>query len=118
MKPCKKCGGTDRFKSGPCRPCSKKYVQANKEHYRVYFKNYHRERTYGLTEGGFNRLLTEQGGCCAICRCVPKKYFVDHCHDTGKVRGLLCPGCNTALGQLNDDPTLVRRALEYITDGP
>lgn len=40
---------------------------------------------------------------------------VDHCHDTGRVRGMLCHGCNTALGKLGDNVAGLRRALEYLT---
>ncbi len=47
---------------------------------------------------------------------IKKTMSVDHCHITGKVRGLLCNLCNTAIGSLNDDSTLVRRAAEYLDE--
>jgi IS30 family transposase len=56
---------------------------------------------YGLTPEMYEELLAHQGGSCAICKnaCTTgKKLAVDHCHDTGRVRGLLCASCNTQLG--------------------
>ena len=65
-------------------------------------------------------MLTAQSGGCAICGRKPeqqKRYqtlHVDHCHETGKVRGLLCDQHNLLLGQFNDDPKLLRRAADYL----
>jgi hypothetical protein len=64
-------------------------------------------------------MLVAQGGGCAICGSTdtkgPGQFFaVDHCHETGAVRGLLCLCCNTALGQLGDDVDLLRRAIDYL----
>lgn len=54
-------------------------------------------------------------GHCAICRCIPKgKLALDHDHKTGKLRGLLCVLCNTALGKFKDDPDILMRAIEYL----
>lgn len=55
---------------------------------------------YGITEEQYDRMLAAQGGRCAICQEEPNggKLFVDHCHSTKAVRGLLCVGCNTLLG--------------------
>lgn len=77
---------------------------------------------YGVTAEHFDQLLDAQGGCCAICEQTPTaeagrastQWNVDHCHGTGVVRGLLCRGCNVGIGQLKDDPQLVRRAAEYV----
>lgn len=57
------------------------------------------KRVYGITIEDYDRMLEEQGGLCAICRNPPITYrlAVDHDHDTGAVRGLLCPPCNRAL---------------------
>lgn len=74
---------------------------------------------YGLSEAAFEELLLEQDGLCAICREVPdKQLYVDHCHTTGAVRGLLCQACNAGIGQLRDDPALVRNALRYLEGQP
>lgn len=60
-------------------------------------------------------MLDRQGGACAICLQVrTETLHVDHCHATGAVRGLLCGACNRALGLLNDDPGLIRRAADYL----
>jgi hypothetical protein len=63
-------------------------------------------------------MISEQDGCCAICRKVPKAFWVDHCHNSKTVRGLLCSGCNTAIGLLKDDPELIGTALNYVSHRP
>lgn len=63
-------------------------------------------------------MLSAQGGTCAICKSPdPKgkgKFHVDHCHSTGRVRGLLCHACNLALGHMHDDPVRLREAALYL----
>jgi hypothetical protein len=62
-------------------------------------------------------LHEKQKGKCAICNEEPKTVrglHIDHCHKTGKVRGLLCHGCNVALGSFKEDVTLLNKAIEYI----
>lgn len=73
---------------------------------------------YGLTEAAFESLLDGQDRACAVCRCnldakgvVP---CVDHDHNTGDVRGVLCRACNTGLGLFKDDPELMRAAAAYV----
>jgi len=61
-------------------------------------------------------MLAGQHGVCAICQTAPAAH-VDHDHQTDKVRGLLCFRCNAALGQLGDDPLVVRRAARYLERG-
>ncbi len=72
---------------------------------------------YGLTLEAFQAMERGQNGCCAICARPPTKgnLNVDHCHETGRVRGLLCKPCNTALGALGDNAEGLRRALTYLT---
>lgn len=64
----------------------------------------------------YRALLEQQGGVCAICaQPDPKRELsVDHCHETGRVRGLLCQSCNWGIGLLKDDPTLIEAALNYL----
>jgi hypothetical protein len=71
---------------------------------------------YGISLEEYNKMLSAQGGSCAICSCVPglRRLAVDHNHSTGKVRGLLCGPCNRALGILSDDPALLRAASDYL----
>lgn len=75
------------------------------------------QRGYGITIPEYDKMLTTQNGVCAIClRTCPtgKRLAVDHSHVNGKVRGLLCQGCNTSLGKFNDDFNLVQRAADYL----
>lgn len=76
------------------------------------------KRQYGLTPGEFDAMLIHQLGGCAICgtelRRGRKNAHVDHCHETGQVRGLLCGACNAALGLLKDDLSSLQNAFTYI----
>lgn len=77
-------------------------------------------KRYGLTQETFDRILESQNGVCAICGTTewgsPVKNIphVDHCHTSGKVRGLLCHQCNTAIGHLKDNPEIVMSAYNYL----
>lgn len=63
----------------------------------------------------YEALMAQQGGACAICRKEPVgRLCVDHCHATGKVRGLLCATCNMGLGFYRDDEGLMRAAAAYL----
>jgi hypothetical protein len=83
----------------------------------------HRNRNlktrHGITTADFDRILAEQGGRCAICgipepQAVMGRLHVDHCHCSGRVRGLLCFSCNTGIGKLGDTSGAVYRAFEYL----
>lgn len=74
-----------------------------------------RLRKYGLTTAQFDFMVAKQGGKCKICK-KARKLVVDHCHDTGKVRGLLCSPCNLGLGSFKDDPDALREAASYIEE--
>ena len=67
-------------------------------------------------------MLTEQDGACAICtlpfEAKPKAINVDHCHATGRVRGLLCSRCNLGIGMFRDSAQMLRRAAEYVMPQP
>ena len=77
-------------------------------------------RRYGLTPEQYENLLDAQGGGCRICGKAAEKngrvLAVDHDHDTGVVRSLLCDNCNTALGQLEEDPKRFRAAVAYLEE--
>ena len=60
-------------------------------------------------------MLAEQGGLCAICGVAPAAH-VDHDHETGAVRALLCFNCNGGLGQFKDDPAVLRAAAGYVEE--
>jgi hypothetical protein len=68
---------------------------------------------YGMTTAEVEAMREAQGGVCAICRTAPAVH-VDHSHETGKVRGMLCFSCNAALGHFKDEPTVLRRAARYL----
>ncbi|MFC8144242.1 endonuclease VII domain-containing protein [Streptomyces paradoxus] len=73
----------------------------------------HLKRQYGITEAERDGRIASQGGVCCIClSAVPE--HVDHCHKTGRVRGVLCFSCNAALGQFKDRPDAIRRAAAYV----
>ena len=79
------------------------------------------EKTYSFTFEQYEELLEKQDGKCAICESRigngrTSRLFVDHCHETYKVRGLLCSNCNHGLGQFKDSPKLLQRAINYLTD--
>src|SRR4030095_3098139 len=78
-----------------------------------YYAN--RYKHYGLTNKQYDKLLESQGGGCAICGRLPGKRMlaVDHDHDTGKARGLLCYACNSGLGNLQDSADILRKAIIY-----
>jgi hypothetical protein len=77
-----------------------------------------RRLAYGLSLEEFNSMVTSQNGRCAICNEVPtgRGFHVDHCHLTGKIRGLLCRGCNLALGNMKDDPVRLMTAANYLIE--
>lgn len=79
-------------------------------------------RAYRLSDTEYRALLASQGGGCAICGSPPepgsgpstKRLHVDHDHESGKVRGLLCTRCNPGLGYFGDSPERLRAAADYI----
>nr|WP_240528300.1 endonuclease VII domain-containing protein [Streptomyces amritsarensis] len=73
----------------------------------------HLKRAYGITEAQCGEMIAAQGGLCRICLKAPAAH-VDHCHETGRVRGVLCFNCNTAIGLLGDDPGTIQRAISYL----
>lgn len=73
---------------------------------------------YGLTPETWAEMFASQGECCAICGIDAngkKRFHVEHDHDTGQVRGILCTTCNTGIGSLKDDPDLVLKAYLYLS---
>lgn len=86
--------------------------------WREYRNEAHMRHKYGITMADFEALLAKQGGVCAICagehRGVGKRLHIDHCHESGKIRGLLCSPCNTAIGLLDDDPARAESAAAYL----
>lgn len=75
-------------------------------------------RAYGLEPEDFAALVESQGGKCAVCKGDPNgpgtRLHVDHCHNSNRVRGLLCAKCNTAIGLLDDDPDRADALAAYL----
>jgi len=81
----------------------------------LHSRRYHYRVKYGITLEQYDEMLRQQGGVCALCHQHPTRQFdVDHDHETGKVRGLLCHRCNISLAFFRDDPDLMDRMREYL----
>ena len=105
---CLNCGKARRLDRTRCDECSAKGSARSAGH--------------GATLDMRQALFNSQRGLCAICEAVlagpvEKKVHVDHDHVTGRIRGILCHHCNTALGNFRDDCNLLRRALQYLEGG-
>ncbi len=141
MKVCNICGEskplsayyTTRFKSvsdptkkyyhGKCKKC---YIKKGQEIYDpVKNRDYNLQYRYGITLEEYNTMLEEQNGECAVCgtddpkgrqsgRGKVKGFYVDHNHETGEIRGLLCNNCNRSIGLFNDDPSILEKAVLYL----
>lgn len=76
---------------------------------------------YGITIEDFEKLSADQGDACKVCLSPASSnrfgaLYVDHCHSTGRIRGLLCSNCNTAIGLLRDCPDRLSAAIKYIEE--
>ncbi len=124
---CSKCGATgnigwDCVRDKPkrlCRDCAKEVQRAS--YYRNRKKNIRKQilRDHKITEPELQSLEELSQGVCMICKEPPqsKPLCVDHDHNTGQVRGLLCNRCNTGLGYFKDNPELFERAISYLRKG-
>lgn len=101
----------------------KEHYQANKEGYLVRSRKAHLKNTYGLSIEDYTEMLIKQDYKCAICNQKEvsktktgdiKPLSVDHCHETGKVRALLCNACNFMIGFSRDDCDNLRNAIAYL----
>lgn len=112
---------------GVCKPChalqSKKWKLEWEERWGVSHAHHIKCRGYGITTRQYQDMLNDQDGACAICglpettigrggRAAP--LAIDHCHTTGKVRGLLCRKCNGGIGLLRDSIDLLTSATSYL----
>jgi predicted HicB family RNase H-like nuclease len=93
---------------------NKKYNDLNKDE----FRNYHLIKNYNITLEEYNELFIKQNGCCAICGRhqseLKQTLHVDHDHNTGLIRGLLCTKCNIGLGYVNDDINILLKMISYL----
>jgi len=99
-----------------CKECTLKRVNSYNKTKRPHIRNNALKRMYGITSDDYNNMLTEQKGVCAICGNGrgDKHLHVDHCHDTKKVRGLLCQKCNTSIGLLDHNLDTLQKAVLYL----
>ena len=134
MKTCTKCKAVKNFtefhkgknyKDGyrtVCKECMSTYSKARnattqqREKNRAWFYR----RKYGISLAQYDEMLTKQGCRCSICNSPDSKrqgqrLMVDHCHETGKVRGLLCNPCNAAIGLLGDNISTLQKAINYLS---
>ena len=92
----------------------KKYRDKNPS----YRRNAHLKKKYGITQEDFDRMFLEQDGRCLICNTHQSELktvlCVDHSHETGKVRGLLCQRCNVGIGKFEDNINFFKRIIEYL----
>lgn len=119
---CPKCGANDfvalkgKTPKRRCRPCRNAYARKHQREHQeyaaarlvrdpLYFVRRNVRLRYGLSWGDYQNLLAAQDGKCKICGLAPikRRLVVDHCHVTGRVRGLLCHLCNCALSYLENE---------------
>jgi len=92
-----------------CRECKKEYASK--------YRKQNPGKKYNLTKEQFDFLHREENLYCKICKRKDnfgKKFFIDHCHDTGKVRDLLCATCNAGLGSFFHNDAILQSAIEYL----
>lgn len=122
-------GKDKKYRKNKCNSCQADYQrayrdadpEAMKDRWKKASKKYYttdkrRNRTlreYGLDESTYNELFDKQNGACKICG-KEVTLVVDHDHATGKVRGLLCNGCNVGLGCFEDTIVNLMRAIDYL----
>jgi len=121
MKKCSKCGemkSLSEYHRDHRKNSKKTHVSRCKVCAGKYFRNHDLKRNYNITLEDFNRMFAEQEGCCAICHTHQSeckgKLNVDHNHETGQVRALLCGKCNRALGLLQENKRTIKNMLDYV----
>jgi hypothetical protein len=120
---CKLCAASNRKLNYAKNPNKEKkklmeYYNSNKEK----FREYSLKSLYGASIENYKEMQTQQGHMCKICKThesnLKRKLFIDHCHETGKVRGLLCQYCNTMLGNAKDNMLVLQSAINYLANKP
>ena len=99
---------------GDCKEC--RHIQTIKDRSKTKARDL--KANYGISLDEYSQMLEAQDNQCAICGTLysvnTKTFHVDHCHKTRKVRGLLCSKCNRGIGLLQDDPTILSKAIDYL----
>jgi len=104
-----------------CKECDKKRVAETYWKDPSVYQNNHLKRNYGITLNEYNQMLVEQGHRCKTCGTTEPggkhgKFMVDHSHNTGEIRGLLCKSCNIALGEVGDNINTLQKMIEYLQE--
>lgn len=118
-KPISNFGMYQRKKGGKsylsyCPICAVAMAKKNRDLKFGSARNYWLFKRYNITAEQFDAMVLAQNGNCAVCTERPAVY-VDHCHETGQVRGILCPRCNTAIGQFGDNLAGIGRVVAYLS---
>lgn len=92
----------------------KDWRERNAHRISAYKRQRHLDKRYGLTIDDYEAKRAAQGGACTICGVIPETLVVDHDHETGVIRDLLCGRCNTALGYLQEQPEIADNAAAYL----
>ena len=111
-RPCASCGVAEREISSYCRPCSRAKTR-NSTHKSDSWRRYKRKNKHGLTEEQWTFLIYDHDKKCCICGS-SDRVSVDHNHETGVIRGILCRRCNFGIGNFRDDPDLLQIAASYL----
>ena len=113
----------DRIKDNPERLSKLREWQSQyRENNRRALSDGERQRRFGITPERYSELLESQNGACAICKQPEtatrlgkvKALAVDHCHQSGAIRGLLCADCNTGIGKLKENIDIFKSAIQYL----
>jgi hypothetical protein len=116
-RPCHKCGASVAVKVGlaVCDDCRVDPRDPERSRAKERARTL---RGFGLTEAQYDAMLNKQGQVCAICQTTDPggrgNWCIDHCHETGVVRGLLCVRCNSGLGFFDDNPHILSSARDYL----
>jgi len=141
VTPCTKCGENDpsqfyytmvkgeRKKRKVCKKCEVKVkvnfinidnpIALKKSDWAESHPDHYLRNRYNMSGDDYQLLADSQGNICKICGTSPeenKRLYVDHCHETGKIRGLLCDKCNRGIGFFRDNPAFLRKAAEYLEE--
>jgi len=126
MKICNNCGtqkpSSDFTKNHPyCKKCNSvrasKWNKENPDRRKIIVKKDNYKRRYGLSVEDKQSMIDKQNALCAICKRPLKSTHdvcVDHCHDTNKVRGILCRKCNLGIGHFDDSIKYLKDAIKYL----
>ena len=102
-----------------CKSCTNKknseWREANPDKAKESQRGTRRKLEYGLSKEEYNYLINKQEYLCCICKCnIDNGAAVDHCHSSGKIRGILCRQCNSGLGLFKDNIISLQNAIDYL----